>query len=597
MVKVLIVIAFLTIIYLLYLLRDYRMHFYAWRLGFPRPKYPILVEKDVKVSMLDGIVLYADVYRPKKRGKYPVMIARTPYNKMGGINSYKEFAELFASQGYVVVIQDVRGKHASEGQFLPYFNEALDGHATINWAGTASWSNGKVALVGTSYLGSCAWLATQYANPHLRTIVPLFTSYDTYTIWMDHGLPYLKGPLTWLSEFSERRDKIAFDYREIEQVLWKLPINELDVHAVGHPIPFYREYMTHSVPDQFWQTIGVKPLQMDIPVLMVGGWYDPFIRDTIEDYQRMVRSSGPKSQQSELVIGPWAHNPSQEQRGIKFGEEASLGGLLKECLTWCDRWMKQINPIRQQHHIRYFMMGKNTWKTSLQWPPENISEEPLYLCAEGQERDPAAGSLCETLPEQRHKSRFIYDPRDPALFRGTHLLYSDGWIMPILQDDEMERNDILTYTSEPLKEELAIAGTMKLILHVSSSARDTDFCAKVCDVHPNGKVYNITPGFLRMRYRESLTDPKLMEPGQIYRVEILFRPIANTFLKRHRIQLQVTSADFPIHNRNLNTGMSCEYTAEIKEAEQTIYTGGIYDSHLLLPVISSTFDIANKNWS
>ncbi|MCE5316088.1 MAG: CocE/NonD family hydrolase [Parachlamydia sp.] len=584
MVKILIIIALLLIVYLLYLLRGYRANFYAWRLGFPRPRYRVLIEKDVKVSMLDGIALYADIYRPEKRGKYPVMIARTPYNKKGGINSYKEFSELFASQGYVVVIQDVRGKHASEGRFLPYFNEALDGHATITWAGTAPWSNGKVALVGTSYLGSCAWLATQYANPHLRTIVPLFTTYNTYTIWMDGGMPYLKGPLTWLSEFSERSDNLEFDYRPIEQVLWKLPVSELDAHAVGHLIPFYREYLTHRVPDQFWETIGVKPMQMDLPVLIVGGWYDPFIKNTIEDYQRMV-SFGPKSQQSELVIGPWAHNPAQEYKGAKFGKGAGLGDLLTECLKWCDRWMKHTDPTRQQHQVRYFMMGKNEWRTSPQWPPDNTETEPFYLCGEGQEKDPKRGGLSLNLPVQQHGSRYIYDPRDPALFRGTHLLYTDGWIMDMIQEDDMERNDILTFTSEPLKKELSVAGTIKLVLHVSSSATDTDFCAKVCDVHPNGKIYNITPGFLRMRFRESLHEPKLMEPGKIYRIEILFRPVANTFLKRHRIQLQVTSADFPIHNRNLNTGMSCEFTTEIKEADQTVYTGGIYDSQLLLPVV------------
>lgn len=577
MVRILIVIALLTIAYLLYLLRGYSIHFYTWRLGFPSPKFDFLVEKDVKVPMLDGVVLYADVYRPEKRGKFPVIIARTPYNKRGGLNSYKEMAELFASQGYVVVIQDIRGKHASEGRFLPYFNEALDGHATINWAGTAPWSNGKVALVGSSYLGSCAWLATQYANPHLRTIVPLFTTYDTYSIWMDHGLPYLKGPVTWLSEFSERYGTIGFDYRPFEQVLWKLPVSELDMHAVGHPIPFYREYLSHRIPDQFWQTIGVKPMQMDIPVLMVGGWYDPFVGDTIADYQRMVSSSGSKSLQSELVIGPWAHNPAQEYRGIKFGKEAGLGVLLTECLRWCDRWMKQTDPIRQQHQIRYFMMGKNKWKTSLQWPPENVTEEPYYLCGEG--------SLCQSLPDRQHASRYNYDPRDPALFRGSHLLYTDGWVMNVLQEERTDRNDILTFTSEPMKKDLAIAGTIKLILHVSSNAPDTDFCAKVCDVHPNGKVYNIAPGFLRMRYRESLQEPMLMEPRKVYRIEIAFRPVANTFLKRHRIQLQITSSDFPVHNRNLNTGMSCEYTTEIREAEQTVYMGDIYDSHLLLPII------------
>lgn len=407
----------------------------------------------------------------------------------------------------------------------------------------------------------------------------MFTTYDTYSIWMDHGLPFLKGPLTWLSEYSEKKGNADFAYSRIEQVLWKLPVSELDVSAVGHPIPFYREYLTHRVPDQFWEKIGPSHIdKLEIPALIVGGWYDPFVRGTIDDYQRMVQSANLKSQLSELWIGPWAHNPAQEFKGVDFGKKAGLNILLKTCLHWSDQWLKLNMPAaKDDRRIHYFVMGKNEWRATGQWPPENMTEEKLFLQGEGR--------LSDTLPAEPHTRQYVYNPRDPALFIGSHLLYTDGWIMPVEQEDQTERHDVLVYTSEPFEEELEIAGNIKLIFHVSSTALDTDFCAKLCTVHSNGKVYNLSPGFLRMRYRESLTDPKWMEPGQIYRVEIHFRPVAHAFLKNQRIQLQITSADFPIHNRNLNTGMSCEYTTEIKEALQSVYTGGVYDSHLLLPVV------------
>lgn len=285
---------------LFFLFWRYHTPIIAWKLGFPQPKMRVVVERNLLVPMLDGVQLSADVYRPAGRGRFPVILARTPYDKKGSLFSYSEMAKLFASQGYVVVIQDVRGKNASEGKFLPYFNEALDGHSTINWAGSAPWSNGNVALVGASYLGSCAWLATQYANPHLRTIIPMFTTFDTYSIWMDHGLPFLKGPLAWLSQFSQRWTRREFAYSKIEPVLWKLPVNELDVFAAGHQMPFYREYLTHRIPDQFWEKIGPQNVEsLDIPVLIVGGWYDPFVKGTIEDFQRLGHSA-----HSELLIGP-----------------------------------------------------------------------------------------------------------------------------------------------------------------------------------------------------------------------------------------------------------------------------------------------------
>lgn len=559
--------------------RHYRVHLYAWHFGFPQPLFRVIVERNVMVPMLDGVQLAADVYRPQLPGKYPVIVARTPYNKMGNSDVNHRLGELFAGQGYVVVVQDVRGKFASEGKFLPYFHEALDGHMTITWAGTAPWSNGKVALVGASYLGSCAWLATQYRNPHLRTIIPMFTTSDTFSIWMDHGLPYLKGPLTWLSLYSEKLNNKEFSYAKIEPGLWKLPVKELDLLAAGHPIPFYREYLSHNTPDPFWEKISLHSVDnMNIPALIIGGWYDPFLQGTIEDFQRMAQSSSVNNRQSQLLIGPWAHNPALEFKGVNFGKTASVGMLMNACLKWCDQWLKLHSPAMSLNQkVRYFVMGRNAWKEAQQWPHENVGEEKLFLSGE-------EGRLSQSLSALTHNCHYHYNPRDPSLFRGRYLLYSDGWIAQVLQEEIGHRNDIVVFTSDLLEEELSIAGTVKLILHVSSSAPDTDFCAKLSDVHPNGKTYNLSPGFLRMRYRESLSNPQMMEPGEIYRVEISFRPLAHVFLKGHRLQLQVSSSDFPIHNRNLNTGMSCEDSTEIREAEQTLYTGGAYDSHLLFPV-------------
>ncbi len=583
-----IAIAILVIFCLHLLKKRFYLHIISLYLGLPLPKYRTLLQPNIKVPMLDGTALATDIYRPDARGKFPVILIRTPYSKQGTVHPYKQFAEIFASQGYVVVVQDVRGKYESEGTFLPYFNEALDGHSTINWAGNSHWSNGNVALMGLSYLGSCAWLAAQIRNPYLKTIIPMFTTQDTYSIWVGSGMPFLKGPLYWLSVFGEKKENAEVTHLKIEPILWQLPVNELDVFAVNHQIPFYQEYLKHLVPDQFWEMISVNHQvdQFDIPALIIGGWYDPFIKGTFEDYQRMMQSTSLKNTYSELYVGPWSHNPAQKFKNISFGNKGHFSHLLITTLNWCNNWLKQNIPnIDNKGRIQYFLMGKNKWKEALEWPPKNVIEEKYFLTTEETKKVSRYAELSKTLPSQEYSHQYMYNPRDPVLFRGSYLLYDEGWIVPIQQNEIIAREDVLIYTSSPMQEELMVVGSVKLILYVSSDALDTDFCAKLCDVHPNGKSINLASGFIRMRYRESLREPKLMEKDKIYRIEIPFKPVANAFLKKHRIQLQITSSDFPVHNRNLNTGMSCEYSIHINEAKQTVYFGGIYDSHLLLPIL------------
>lgn len=569
----------------------YRIRLYALMIDFPRPKHRVLIERNVMISMPDGTKLATDIYRPKSHHKYPVILIRTPYNKSGRLQPYRQMSELFASQGYAVIVQDVRGKYRSEGKFYPYAYEALDGHTTVMWAGEASWSNGKVALVGLSYPGSCAWLAARYKSPYLRTIITMFTTQDTYSVWVDDGVPYLKGPLTWLAKYCGKKENKRLTAKHLEPVLWHLPVSDLDALTVKHKIPFYREYLTHIRPDSFWEEIsghqGVGNL--DVSAYIIGGWYDPFLKGTIEDYQRMNKApENSKNHQSRLVIGPWAHNPAQKFKGIELGKNANFQSLLLSSLEWLDIWLKEKKHAMEGiSKVRYFIMGKNTWEESTEWPPQNSAYEKLFLSMEEKDFNHLNGLLSSSPPETTQKNRFTYSPRDPVLFRGGYLMRTDSWIAPIVQDEIIARDEVLIYATPPLEEDLVYAGDAKLILYVSSQAVDTDFSAKICDVYPNGKAYNLSSGFIRMRFRESLERPEAMEPNKIYRIEITLKAVANAFLKNHRIQLQITSSDFPVHNRNLNTGLNCETTVELKEVEQTIYTGGQYESHLLLPVLKN----------
>lgn len=548
--------------------------------------------KNVMIPMQDGVRLATDIYLPKTVGKYPVIIIRTPYGKSFTLPTNTYIAHLFAGQGYAVMIQDVRGKYGSEGEFSPYAQEALDGHQTITWAGEAPWSNGKVALVGLSYPGSCAWLAARYNNPYLKTIVPMFTSHDTYSKWIEQGMPFLKGPLWWLCRFTVRTEKKKITPQHIENIMHQLPVNELDVEATGHKIPFYREFLTHLCPDPFWENLSLTQQirNLNLPVLIIGGWYDPFIRGTVEDYQRMMNApEGSKNTQCQLIVGPWSHDPTQEFADLKFEGNAKAHLIINPIFTWLEKWLKEDPKSLEKSTapVRYFIMGMNVWKESKVWPPENTVSKKYYLTASESGKYRKNGGLSEEPSPDLYSMQYTYDPGHPDFIRNSYEAHDDIWTVPIDQTLLMGREDVLFYTSEPLERNLVIAGTIKLFLHISSDAVDTDFCAKICDMHPSGKVYNLAQGFARMRYRNSLNQQELIKPGAVYCLEIAFRPIACAFLKHHRIQLQVNSSNFPVHNRNLNTGHSNEFSAEITKAEQNVYSGGNYNSYLLLPTLDT----------
>lgn len=582
---------FFGILVLIFLFKFYN-NFFTSLSPLTLPRHRIAIDRDIMVAMPDGIKLATDIYRPKLPGKYPAIVLRTPYNKSGtATEPYKQVAMLFASQGYVFVVQDVRGKYGSEGEFLPYHNEALDGHTTVNWVGESLWCNGKVALAGLSYPGSCTWLAARYKSPYLCTIISMFTAQNTYSIFIDHGMPFLKGPLFWLAKYSHKTENDLVSHKSLESILWKLPVSELDMHSVNQKIPFYRKYLSHIVPDPFWDEISTHGSadNLDIPAFIVGGWYDPFLKGTIEDYERMIQApEDSKNHHSCLVLGPWAHNPSQKfHKDFDCGKNARFSLMFMPILKWCNYWLKEDKTARPvMSKVRYFVMGKNEWRESNEWPPHDVVFENFYLSSESKDKEFPHGSLSSlSAPQELQKQTYLYNPHNPVLFRGEYLLKSEGWIVPVEQTEIAARDDVLVFITQPLTKEVTIAGSAKLILYVSSEAQDTDFCAKICDMYPNGKTYNLTTGIMRMRFRESLHNPKMMKPGEIYCVEISLRSVAHAFLEGHRIQLQITSSDFPVHARNLNMGLNNESSDASREALQTIYSGGMYPSSLLLPIL------------
>jgi len=561
------------------------MYIYTWVLNLDRPCCRVKKDTNVFVPMSDGIMLSADVYRPATLLQYPVMVLRTPYWKMDADHNYPKIARIFASQGYVVVVQDVRGKYGSEGVFDPFMHEEKDGKETIEWAAKQKWSDGQVTMWGFSYLGSCAWMTTPNGPESLKTIVGLFCSQDVYTGWIDLGVPYLKDIIMWLSRHPGRLSN-EVSHEEIDGIIKQLPVLQFD-KRLKEGLDTFKNWMHHLHEDDYWIPLSVnhRRSQIQIPALFIGGWYDRFISNTMDDFVRTV-SEDPdsKSSKSHIIIGPWGHRPGTQYPDINFGSQASFQRMFKPMVSWLNCWMKGAPSVfDEKYPVDYFLMGKNEWCKARSWPPEDTYECHYYFSGGGRANTFSGdGELVKVVPREVGVDSYVYNPDDPAPSLGNKMIYGNNTDGPRDQTPLYKRKDILFYHGPMLAEEVSIAGPVSAIIYISSSAIDTDFAAKLCDLHPNGKAYFVTNGFIRMRFLDSVKATQGIRSDKMYRVEVKMGHTAYTFLKGHRMQLQVSSSDFPNHERNLNTGGSNEGDSADVKATQKIYYGGTYDSHLLI---------------
>jgi putative CocE/NonD family hydrolase len=567
----------------------YRQAFVLRILGLPNPKYPLFIEKNIFVEMQDGIRLATDIYRPKIDEALPVIMLRTPYDKDSPLYRYDVMAQFFASLGYVVLVQDVRGKYLSEGKFQPLINEEDDGYDTIKWAAGQPWSNGKCGILGYSYLGSCAWLPLKKAPSALQTIIPMFINQNSYSAWIDKGVPYLKDMLVWLYKHHEKEAR-EYSTKELDDIIRQLPVIKLD-SRLAKEMKTYQDWIRHVGGDEeFWGRTTLKPSEerVELPVLYVGGWFDKFVDDTIRDFSLTLARAEPGSLASKcrLIVGAWGHDPSQTFRELKFPKNADFKNQYVVFLKWFEIFLKdRPYDFDEANPIEYYLMGKNVWRQTSQWPPPETQKQQWYLNSKGNANTKRGdGELTESLPETNMSDSYIYDPDNPVPSIGSKMLYGDGWEGPREQSMVVSRHDVLVYQSPKLEADLTVTGDNSVTLCVSTTAPDTDFFVKVCDVYPNGKAYFIQSGYIRMRYLESLTKPLRIESGKVYKLNIPMGSIAHTFLKGHRLQLQVTSSDFPNHGRNLNTGWDNEFDTQAKKALQTVYHGPEHPSLLELTV-------------
>jgi len=562
----------------------------------PPPRNDIRMDNHVPIRMRDGVVLYADVYRPVKDGKYPVIVSRTPY----GVELTYAAPVFFARRGYVFVYQDVRGRYESQGRWDPFRGEDEDGYDTIEWAAVQPWSDGKVGMQGKSYLGHVQWQAAKTLPPHLVTIFPDVapTSFYHHGITLNGGWR-LSLAFGWGAVRAESRigqnpglhtQEPGLEWLSYERLIWHLPLVEMP-RLVGRNPSFYADWIRHPNYDEYWKALSVEEhfQNLSLPVHTFGGWFDILTQGTVNGYAGMAQhaKTARAREGSQMVIGPWGHGSAQKFGDLDFGPQAVVDVRALE-LRWFDYWLKGIeNGLRQGPPVKLFVMGANRWRSANEYPISGTNFRSLYLHSLGKANSVRGdGRLSWTPPSESTPDTFFYDPGSPVLsLGGSNCCGTPTPAGPVDQRPIESRQDVLVYTSDYLREAIEVTGPVKVVLHASSDAPDTDFVAKLVDVYPDGRAINVAEGIVRARYRESLSRPKNLETGRVYPFTIDLLGTSNLFQVGHRIRLDVTSSHFPQFDRHPNTADDFGISTAFRVARQTVYHSPAYPSHILLPII------------
>jgi predicted acyl esterase len=535
----------------------------------------------VPVPMHDGVRLSANVFLPGGHRRVPAILIRTPYGK--GIDLVPNY-QAFVDHGYAVVIQDVRGRYESEGEFEQLHREGEDGDATIDWIARQPWSNGKVGMAGGSYLGIVQWKAALRDNPHLKAIFPVVSGDDDYRdrYYSRGGALKLGHRLEWMAE----NFRLPGYHPDFNRFIWHLPLRTADVWATGQISEAYQEAMKHPAFDAFWQTISTREHldRIRIPVFAVGGWYDNYSQSDLDEFAALHKTNG----LNHVLIGPWPHNMSYRFEHVDFGPDSSIP-IRRLQLQWFDQWlMGKDTTAASLAPVKVFLMGANQWLEDREWPPEEARPRVYYLDSEGHANTLAGdGSLRRGLSPRQTDDEYTYDPRNPVPTRGGAVCCNPRVFPwgPLDQHNVETRPDVLVYSTRPLRSEITVAGPVKAVLYVATTARDTDFTVKLVDVFPGGEARILTDGILRLRYRESLERAALANPGEVYPITVDAGETANVFLRGHRIRLEISSSNFPKYDRNPNTGGSIPDETRLVTATQTVHHGGTRPSRLELMVI------------
>jgi hypothetical protein len=569
---------------------------------------PIVVQRGVEMKTRDGVILRADIYRPAGDGKYPTLLQRTPYNKDGTAN----FARRAAARGYLVVVQDVRGRYTSEGEWYVFKHESEDGYDAVEWAASLPNSNGKVGMFGGSYVGATQMLAAIAHPPHLAGIAPWVTASNYHENWTYQGGAFEQWfNESWTSGLAQ--DTLDRVIRENTNALvgdQVLPLNQYPVFNVPAPqnaaaltgrlAPYFLDWLAHPTYDDYWKQWSIEEnyQNIQVPALNMSAWYDIFQGGSLRNYIGLHEHAGNQAarQGQRLLIAIGGHSGGGRHIGdVDFGPAAAEFSDESETLDWYDYLFqgKQNQYSDPSRPVRIFVMGKNEWRSEAAWPPPEAKETSFFLESNGKANTAAGGGVLMSaiggIPGSTPGDTYVYDPANPVPTTGGPLC-CDGQHLPGGPRDQTQvetRQDVLVYSTSVLDHDLEVTGPVTLDLYARTSAADTDFTAKLVDVGPDGFARNLTEGILRARYRESTkAAPKPITPGQVYEYKIDMWSTSNVFLKGHTIRLEVSSSNFPRFDRNLNTGKDQASDAEMVKATNTVLHDAAHPSALILPVVA-----------
>jgi len=564
--------------------------------GAQTPKtYEFTVEYSVPVKMRDGVTLRADIYKPKTDEKLPVLLTRTPYDKSR--TWITPFAHVAAARGYVVIMQDVRGRYESEGEWYPFKYEGNDGYDTIEWAASLPFTNGKVGMFGGSYVGATQMLAALTKPPHLAAICPTVTASNYHENWTYQGGAFEQWfNQSWTSGLAENTETRRWNGLKtaIEGMntlpLTDYPVMKTDANGLAQ---YYLDWLAHPSFDSYWKQWSIEDHygQIQVPVFTVAAWYDIFMGGSLRNFVRLQTEGGTeaarKGQKLLMEIGGHAGG-GRKIGAVDFGDKALLDSDAL-MLRWYDHLLKgEANGAENDKPVKIFVMGRNEWRDEDNWPLARAQSTKYFLHSHGAANGiNGDGTLSTTAPVTEQRDTYNYDPENPTPTIGGPLCCGapppgNG---PQDQRPAEARSDVLVFTTPAFTQEFEVTGPISADLFVSSSAVDTDFTAKLVDVWPNGFAQNLTDGILRMRYRNSNEKPEWMNPGEVYRITVDVWATSNVFLAGHKLRLEISSSDFPRFDRNLNTGEEQARGTRMVKATNVIFHDKEHPSALVLPVI------------
>jgi hypothetical protein len=565
--------------------------------------YEVTIARDVTAKMRDGVILRADVYRPKAEGKFPVLLQRTPYNKNNGLS----FGIRAASRGFVVIFQDVRGRYSSEGEWYTFKHESEDGYDSVEWAAALPYSNGKVGMFGGSYVGATQMLAAIAHPPHLAGICPVVTASNYHDGWTYQGGAFEQWfNESWTSGLAQDtlNRSVAKNTNALTGV-WKLPLTNYplfnlpesssELYSTSALAPYFTDWLAHPSYDDYWKRLSIEEHYADInvPALTVAAWYDIFQGGSLRNYAgiRAHGGDGARAGQRLLVIIGGHAGGGRKIGDVDFGPAAAQWNENDVTLSWYEFLFKGMpNDFAKEKPVKIFVMGKNEWREEDDWPLARAQTNKYFLHSAGNANSlHGTGNLSATAPHSEAADHFVYDPSNPVPTVGGPLCCDGEHLVPGPRDQRgvESRDDVLVYSTSAFAQDTEVTGPVSLELYAKSSAVDTDFTAKLVDVSPDGFARNLTEGILRARYRDSQETQTLMNPGQVYKFNIDLWSTSNLFLKGHALRLEVSSSNFPRFDRNLNTGEALGSSRNYVSATNTIYHDAEHPSVLILPIVAS----------